>query len=241
MRTRPAWCWRKGGVRAWAHEAELSVVPGLLAILPLVGQVVTGDALYCQRNLCAQIWAAGGDYVVIVKGNQPQLYADIALLFREPPVGEVFTMAEERSRHGERQEERRLWASTALGEYLDWPGAEQVCLMERVVEEKGKVTRQVRYAITSLREAGGAALLLERVRGHWGIENRLHYVRDVTFGEDRSQVRTGAAPQVLAALRKVVIGLLRQTGWTNIAAALRHVGWQPRAALQLLGIPYLDN
>ena len=72
--------------------------------------------------------------------------------------------------------------------------------------------------------------------GTGGIENRLHYVRDVTFGEDASQVRQGSAPEVMAALRKVVIGLLRQANWTNIAAGLRHNGWRTRAALQLLGI-----
>ena len=81
-----------------------------------------------------------------------------------------------------------------------------------------------------------AARLLTLVRGHWAIENRLHYVRDVTFGEDASQVRSRAAPQVLAALRNVVTGLLRQAGWTNIAAALRHYAWQSGATLALLGV-----
>jgi hypothetical protein len=71
---------------------------------------------------------------------------------------------------------------------------------------------------------------------HWGIEKRLHYVRDVTFGEDACQVRTGAAPQVLAALRNAVIGLLRDAGWSNIAAGLRYNAWRPGAALQLLGL-----
>jgi len=82
----------------------------------------------------------------------------------------------------------------------------------------------------------GAVRLLRVVRGHWGIEKRLHWVRDVTLGEDASQVRTGAAPQVLAALRNVVLGLLRRAGVTNIAAALRQNGWQPGAALKLLRV-----
>lgn len=179
---------------------------------------------------------AEGDYLVIVKANQQGLFSDIELLFKEPPEGEVFAFTEQRDRHGGRQDVRRLWGSAALRDYLDWPGAQQVCKIERVSERKGKLSREVRYAITSLGEEVGAQQLLRHVRGHWGIENRLHYVRDVTFGEDASQVRTGSAPEVMAALRNVVIGVLRQAGATNIAAALREVGWQPGAALRLLGI-----
>ena len=77
--------------------------------------------------------------------------------------------------------------------------------------------------------------MLKVSRGHWGIENRVHWVGDVTFDEDRSQVRTGAAPQVMAALRNLVIGLVRRTRATNVAAALRYYGWKPSEALSHLG------
>jgi len=203
--------------------------------------VLTGDALYCQRQICSQIREAYGHYLVIVKENQPQLYRDIELLFAQPPPGEVFPTVQQWNRGHGREEVRRLWASTALREYLDWPGVSQVCKVERVTERKGKVSSEVRYAITSLGESVGAARLLRLVRGHWAIENRLHYVRDVTFGEDGSQVRTGSAPEVMAALRNVVIGVLRAAGRTNIAAGLRDIGWQPGAALRLLGLYPLDN
>lgn len=212
------------------------MAPKVLEALPLKGRLVTADALYCQRELCAQVRDAGGDYLVIVKANQLRLYEDIKLLFDEPPEGEVFREEEQRDRHGDRQEVRRLWASTALRGYLDWPGVQQVCKLERVVERKGKISGEVRYAITSLGDEVGPEQLLRHVRGHWGIENRLHYVRDVTFGEDGSQVRKGSAPEVMAALRNVVIGLLREANWTNIAAGLSHNGWRTGAALQLLGI-----
>lgn len=190
---------------------------------------MTGDALYCQRALCAQIVAAGGDYLVVVKENQPGLYEDITLLFAKPPPGEVFRMAQTCDRHGDRTETRRLWASLALNDYLDWPGAQQVAKVERVCDRNGERTVQVRYVLTSCGSRLGPHALLRAVRGHWRIENRLHYVRDVTMGEDASQVRTGSAPEVMAALRNAVLGILRADGWENIAAGLRYYAWHPRA------------
>jgi predicted transposase YbfD/YdcC len=211
----------------------------LLDHLPLAGRLVTGDALYCQRAFCTRVRAAGGDYLVTVKENQPTLHAAIAELFATPPPGEHLTTAGQRGRHGDRAEVRRLAASGALQGYLDWPGAQQVFCIVRTVRRKGTRTQQVRYGITSLaadQADGTAAQLLRRRRGHWAIENRLHWVRDVVFGEDASPVRSGAAPQVLAALRNTVIGLLRLARADNLAAAVRALGWTPGAALALLGI-----
>jgi predicted transposase YbfD/YdcC len=233
---RPAWCWRKRGVRSSKHEAELTVAPALLGQVALEGRVVTGDALYCQRKLCQQILAAGGDYLVVVKANQPDLYEDLAVLFAVPPPGEAFATAVQYDKGHGRREVRRLWASTALAGYLNWPGAQQACKLERTVAQRGKRTQEVRYLLTSRGpQAASAAALLRLRRGHWGIENRLHWVRDLTLGEDASQVRTGAAPEVLAALRNTVLAVLRQTGSINIAASLREIGWRNCRALQLLG------
>ena len=226
-----AWCWPKRGVRE--KEGELTVAPELLAQVELAGLVVTGDALYAQQNLSRQVVEQGGGYFWGVKDNQPGLRADIALLFAEPPWGEEFASATERGRHGERWEERTLWASTALNDYLEWPHLQQVCCVERKVTRK-----EMAYAITSLSPAqAGPQELLYLWQGHWRIENRLHYVRDITMKEDASQVRSGSAPQVMAALRNTVLGLLRQAGTGNIAAALRHYSYKPLEALALLGIP----
>ena len=142
-----------------------------------------------------------------------------------------------RGRRGDRWERRRLWTSTALNGYLDWPGLGQVCCVERTRRRKGKETVERAYAITSLPpERADAARLLDIWRGHWGIENRLHWVRDVVLGEDLSQVRTESAPQLLAALRNLVTGMLRLCGVKNISAALRHYGWKPRETLTLIGL-----
>lgn len=220
------------------QEGELTTAPEVLAQLNLKGRVVTGDALYAQKDLSCQVVEQGGDYFWVVKDNQPTLRADIALLFAQPPWGEEFATVTEQGRHGDRREVRKLWASTALNEYLDWPYVQQVCCVERRITRKGVTREETAYAITSLSpQQADAQRSLQVWRGHWGIENRLHYVRDVTMKEDASQVRSGSAPEVMAALRNVVLGLLRQTGVTNIAAALRHYSYRPREALTLLGVP----
>ena len=115
-----------------------------------------------------------------------------------------------------------------------WPRLAQVCRVERrrVHVRTGEVEREVGFAVTSLPpERADAAALLGLLRGHWGIENRLHWVRDVTYDEDRSQVRTGSAPQVCAACRNPAIALLRRGGATNVAAACRTYAGRPLAAI----------
>ena len=220
-------------------ETELTAAPALLAQLALEGKVVTGDALYAQRELSRQVVEQGGDYFWVLKDNQPALRAAVCLLFAEPPWGEEFQVAQHVGRHGDRQERRRIQASTALNDYLDWPYLGQVCGLVRTRNRKGKKSEDIAFAITSLTpDKGEAEKLLKLWRGHWRIENQVHWVRDVTFDEDRSQVRTDAAPQVMAALRNLVIGLVRQTGAVNIAAALRHYSWNVSEALLLLGLPF---
>ena len=140
--------------------------------------------------------------------------------------------------HG-RIETRRLWASDLLKGYVDLPYAEQVFRIERVTTKlDGTPSRhEITFGITSLSPAKGSPRrLLDLNRGHWTIENRLHWVRDVTFDEDRSQVRKGAGAQVMAALRNLAIGLLRRAGASNIAAALRHCARHVKKALRLIGL-----
>ena len=133
---------------------------------------------------------------------------------------------------------RRLRATDLLNEYLDWPGLAQVCEVHREVRRPGREpSREVAYAITSVpADQADAATLLEWWRGHWGIENRSHYVRDVSLGEDASRIRSGSAPQVLAAFRNAAIGWLRTRGAENIAAALRRNAARVPDLLKALGI-----
>lgn len=218
---------------------ELGHMQTLLEALVLQGKVITADALHTQRTVAQAIVDRQGDYLMIVKENQPQLLTDIATLFQEPQVvADTLTQARTiDSGHG-RIEERCLTASSALVGYIDWPGQQQVFRLQRTVtSKKTGIRRQaVVYGITSLApHRADAARLLRLNRRHWRIE-ATHWIRDVTFDEDRSQVRCGHIPQVMAALRNVAIARLRLAGETNIAAACRRLAAQPRAALALIGI-----
>jgi hypothetical protein len=178
----------------------------------------------------------GGQWLFRLKGNQPELHAGVALLF-EHPVSAPVTVRQ-KNRHGDRLEVRELAVSSDLNEWAHWPGLAQVGRLTSLRRRQGETTTETSYLITSLSpQQATPAQLLQLVRGHWGIENRLHWVRDVTFDEDRCQIRTGAAPQVMAALRNLVIGLFRLTGVRNIAAALRTHAWHAQRAIALVTTP----
>ena len=135
-------------------------------------------------------------------------------------------------------EHRRLISSTMLDKYTNWPGLKQVCKIIRTRIRKGETTTEVAYAVTSVGcDRANAETLLKWYRGHWGIENRLHWVRDETFGEDRCRVRSGNAPQVLAAIRNLTISWLRSQGIAKIAESLRENAWNPQRFFTQIGKP----
>ena len=138
--------------------------------------------------------------------------------------------------HG-RRERRTLRATTALNEYLDWPGVAQVGQVVSEGLRDGKTSHETRYFITSVSRVGAdAGQLLKWVRGHWSIENRSHYVRDVTMGEDSSRIRKRSGPEVMAAFRNATIGFLRAMGVTNIAESIRRNASQVDELFARLGI-----
>ena len=162
-----------------------------------------------------------------VKANMPTLVqaAEEAALGRIPAVSAVSTD------HGRRA--RRTIKAVLAPAWIEFDGAAQVAQLRRTVTKNGKKTVEVVYLITSDRDAGPATLAAW-VRSHWEIENRLHWVRDVTYQEDKSLVRTGNAPRVMASLRSLAISLLRLDGHDNIAAANRHHARDPQRTLKLL-------
>jgi predicted transposase YbfD/YdcC len=227
--------------RAVSARDEVEAAIALLDELDLQGWVVTGDAGLTQRHLTDTVLERGGDYVWVVKGNQGMLYEDIAILFAESAsVADTITATHQVNLHGGRIECRSLQTSSILVGYSHWPGLAQVFQLERRVSDKktGVTMREVRFGVTSLSvEQADAARLLKLVREHWRIENQLHWVRDVTFAEDRSRVRSGHAPQVLASLRNVALSLLRMAGCRNIAAGLRRLAGHADEALRFICEP----
>lgn len=217
-------------VKVNAKANELVVAPLLLAQLDLQGVLVTGDAMFAQRNLSTQIVEAGGDYCWIVKENQPTLYDDLRLLFGPQgadlpgtsPISDNFVTARMADKAHGRLEERVLTSSSLLAEYQGWPYLAQAFQVVRTSYRRRGCTPEVRYGITSApARSASAARLLAGVRGHWRIENALHYRRDVTLKEDASLARMGQAPHVLATLNNFICGLTAQAGITNLAACQR--------------------
>lgn len=149
---------------------------------------------------------------------------------------EAIDVHETRGKEHGRRVTRRLQATTRI-EHLAWPGAKQACRLTRITGRDGQEHIETEYAITSVsRSRADVAQLLTWWRGHWGIENRSHYVRDVTFGEDACRIRTKSAPENLAAMRNAVIALLRKWNCSNLAAAIRGNAWQTDRLLAKLGI-----
>lgn len=200
---------------------EISSFATVLDRLDLHGVVITGDALHTQKAHARYLHRHGGHYLFIVKADQPALHARLRTLpWRQVPVGHV----EHAKGHG-RRESRTLQVISTTVPRLPFPHARQAAriIRERVQTATGEVSRETVYAVTDLPyEHAGPARLAALTRGHWTIENRVHLVRDVTYREDTSRVRTGTGPQVLATLRNAAIGLARLASHPNIAAATRY-------------------
>jgi predicted transposase YbfD/YdcC len=224
------------GERAVASKTnEITAAPALLAGRDLTGCVVTVDALLAHQTLAGQIREQHGHYLMVIKDNQPETRGAIAALFAsEPAEPEVRTVDKG---HG-RWEERTLRTSTELNDWLTWPDLGQVLrrCCRRVRIRTGEVEEEVTDGLTRLHPNTADAATREGFgRGHWSIENRVHYPRDVTFGEDATQAYRGHTPQARAALRNALLGVMRAAGWTSIADALRHDSASPKHALALVG------
>jgi predicted transposase YbfD/YdcC len=207
--------------------------------IDLAGVVITADALHTQREHVAELHARGAHWVLTVKGNQPRLRRQLAgLPWRD--VSEGHRSAE--TGHGRR--EIRVLKVVTIAAGIEFPHARQAIQVTRRTRpvsartgKKGRWRTETVYAITDLAPHDARPdELAAWIRGQWQIENGLHWVRDVIFAEDLSQVRTGTAPQVMASLRNLAISLHRFAGATNIAKALRHHARDPLRPLHLLKI-----
>lgn len=204
-----------GQVKVNEKSNEITALPTLLDTLMVKGCIVTIDAMGCQRDVAAKIIEQGGDYILALKGNQESLYEQ-ARCYLDEALELARTLGnyhEQESKGHGRHEIRRCWVMDEVEEWLEgaekWPGLRSVVAVEREWTQKAVTKVERRYFIASL--APDAARIADAVRSHWGIENSVHWVLDVTFREDESRVRTGCAPENLTALRRWVCALLKMS------------------------------
>jgi len=218
-------------------ESEQTRVEEFLLPLYVKGRIVSADALHTHAKTCASISASGGAYLFFAKGNQSTLKKDLQLFFTQPPEDcQDWRTAESLDAGHGRIEQRFLIASTELNDFLirDWPGIGQVFRLRRRFHHRFKCTQQIVYGFTSLTpQQASPQRLLELIRDHWAIENKLHYRRDVTLREDACQVRKGQAPRTLAILNSFLLAVFDWLDVSNVASQMRVFAAQPSLALRL--------
>lgn len=216
-------------VSAWANQArivlgqvkteeksnEIKAIPELLALLELTGCIVTIDAIGCQKTIAQEIINKGADYVLALKGNQGDLARGVELGFDIARAnnfeGIEYRFFEESGFEHGREEMRRYWLLSNLHWLPDankWPGMKSVCMVESIRNIKGKECVEIRYYITSLSD--NVEQVGKAIRNHWGVENSLHWVLDVTFREDECRIRNGNAAENFAVLRRIALNLFKR-------------------------------
>jgi predicted transposase YbfD/YdcC len=225
---------------------EIPAAPNVLNGVDLRQKVVIGDAMHTQRGVSIQIEAGGGAYIWFAKGNQPQMEENIRLWFEPEPaplpgMGHVpkdFETATQVSKGHGRIERRRITVSSQLKDFLNWPFLEQVFMLERrfISTKTGEVQEQVIYGFTSLsRDEVSPLKLLLMTRSYWGIENGLHYRRDVTLLEDRTRLTKGNAGHAMACINNLILGiLLAKMKCRFIPSARRFLNAHPGEAFALI-------
>ncbi|RYD70619.1 MAG: ISAs1 family transposase [Verrucomicrobiaceae bacterium] len=226
---------------------EITAVPELLRTLELSGCIVTLDAMGCQKQIAREIVEADADYVLALKGNQGTAHEEIRSYLDEAIAAgraELQSCEHVDKGHG-RIEVRRYWQSTQIDWFADrglWEGLRSVGVVESMREIDGKQTFERRYYLSSLEL--DAERFARAVRGHWGVENQLHWVLDVVFNEDQSRARTGYAAENLALLRKWSLNLIKADklkAKNSLKGRRKAAGWDNRYLLHLLGLtPILD-
>jgi predicted transposase YbfD/YdcC len=229
-----------------AKQGELTVAPAVLAPVLGPGRVITGDALFTQRRLCEQIRAGGSHYVFPVKENQPTLLAEVQAVLapvtrREAQEQHRRSTGTVNEGHG-RTEHRFLLLAAVDPETVHWPGVAQVFLLERRRrhpargDHPARESREIVYGITSLdRGEAGPETVLRLQRGHWSVENQVHYVLDTFFREDERRLQEGKIARGMAALRRGALNLLRRLGGRSIPEASDRAKANPALLTPLLG------
>lgn len=221
---------------------EITAIPKLLEVLELTGAIVTIDAMGCQKEIAAKIRARKADYVLAVKGNQEHLETDLIAAFAAVDAGRppatLRTHTEHDKDHGriEMRCTQTMAVPATLRNRADWKDLASIARCSRTYTENGVAKSEVRYYISSL--APLVKSIAKAIRGHWGVENGLHWVLDMYFAEDRNRARTGDEAANLALLRRWVISLLRRD--TSVSGGIEkkrlQAGWNDQVREMLLGL-----
>ena len=243
-----------GQMKVADKSNEITAVPELLRVLELSGCIVTLDAMGCQKKIAKEIIEADADYVLALKGNQETVheevksFLDATLLEQQSPrlegaklskaAATLASLETVEKDHG-RLEIRRYYQSDQMDWFADrfkWEGLKSVGMVESVREVDGKTTVERRYYLASL--PLGIETLARAVRGHWGVENKVHWIMDVCFREDQSRARAGYAAENLATLRRLALNLLKQekTKKRGIRGKQLNASWDHAYLLRLLGV-----
>lgn len=236
-------------VSAWAHNCklvlaqekvddksnEITAIPRLLERLDLQGRIVTLDAMGCQRDICSQIVDKGGDYLISLKGKQSSLHEDVRVWFED--ASNVLEHVWEEWDKGHGRIEHRLCRSSGDIDWLqprhNWPGLKSISAVHSTRETAKGIQKEVRYYISSL--PAHAARIGQATRDHWGIENSLHWVLDVTMNEDKSRIRNENAPEIMAIMRKWGLNLInKHKGKTSVKRMMRKCAMSPKNLLFML-------
>lgn len=231
-----------GQVVTDAKSNEITAIPKLLELLEITGCLVTIDAMGCQREIAAQIVAQGGDYVLAVKENQRKLHQEIAAFFSEQLEDDCRSVPCRRYEthdkgHG-REDDRYYYLAKLPEEFTQaakWAGLAAIGLAVRVTRTKeGKETSELRYYAASRYLSGRK--FADAVRGHWGIENSLHWQLDVTFGEDQCRIRKGHADANFSLLRRTALSLLKNNATEKVGVKNKRLcaAWDDDYRLQVL-------
>jgi predicted transposase YbfD/YdcC len=214
---------------------EIGMAIPLLETCDITGKDITGDALLTQRAIATYVVRQAAHYHFTVKGNQPTLETDIALVFKHRSAPDYTEVSP--PEHG-RIETRRIWCSTELNDYLDFPDVGQVYLIERESLDKksGEFSVDTALGITSRTpHQASPQRVLEVNRGHWSIES-VHHIIDWNYDEDRSRIRTGFGPENITRLRRFAVGILKsfQKPHHTIAAMMRNLAFNTRLVFDYL-------
>jgi predicted transposase YbfD/YdcC len=230
-----------GQVAVDSKSNEITAIPKLLEMLELHGAIVSIDAMGCQREIASKIMTGGGDYVLMVKGNQRSLEKAIETSFADTDEAKATKTKARRlttDKKSRGRQETRHYTIMPVPESMSkfrkkWSGLRSIGRVVREVERDGKQTSETSYYIGSMEPKVG--VFSESVRSHWGIENSLHWVMDVVFGEDRSRIRAGHAAENMSFLRRFVTTLLKQdTSKSSLKQKRKEAAWDTNFLEKLL-------